>query len=194
MPNTTKKLMPMFKREVVSLIDFESKHRQEITDTQTMLMNRVMAKKMLEMGHEVSFLNARGKQGQTEKKEDIMKIPTEKYKKFADSLEEAIKYSRWKEKFFRYIYNNNLNKALEYDGKLQEWWANDNESLYEEVRNETGKTLVSLNYQTKGVEDTMGEQGYREHSDEMARFYKLRIYMLNQLRVARGINRLPIPQ
>lgn len=194
MPNTTKKLMPMFKREVVSLIDFESKHRQEITDTQTMLMNRVMAKKMLEMGHEVSFLNARGKQGQTENKEDIMKIPTEKYKNFADSLEEAIKYSRWKEKFFRYIYNNNLDKALEYDTKLQDWWANDNEELYEEVRNETGKTLVSLNYQTKGVEDTMGEQGYREHSDEMARFYKLRIYMLNQLRVARGINRVPIPQ
>ena len=195
--NNPNPLNPCFKRRLVSLIDSESSHRKGLDDTKQMIDNRIIAKKIWEVNPEasISFRRNGRSDDSVDSKKEIMKMKLSNMEKVVKQMEIGIKYSRWKEKFFRYCYNNNLEKALEYNEKLQNWWHEENEDLREGVMDDNQRRVVSMSYgKEKGTKVYKGEEAYKEHSDEMFRFYKIRIHALNNLRYARDMMPLEVPE
>tara|TARA_R100000697_G_scaffold112801_1_gene130645 strand:+ start:95 stop:679 length:585 start_codon:yes stop_codon:yes gene_type:complete len=177
-----------FRKMVCRLIDFESKHRKQITTDLEVLKNRKYMKQIRDAGGNIVVQNAYGIQGKNLSNEDIDALDLDRINNLIETTEKGLQHSLWKEKFFRYCHNNNLKKAEEYCEKLQNWWFEDNETMREAVM-EGKEVWVELNYGDAGGLKThkQADVAYKEHSDEMLRFYKLRKSLKNQLKIARNL-------
>ena len=117
------------RKHLKKLIAAEEKHRIPHEKVMELMKNRVMLKKMEEMGANIVITNALGEKGKTQVGLDEFTIEdmNEKIESHAD----GIKISRVKEKFLRYAYNGDIEKAKKSHTKLMEMWMKNHELLEE---------------------------------------------------------------
>ena len=85
-----------------------------------------------------------------------------------EDIKLGIKCSIWKEKFYRYTFNLNLEEMNKYHHKMTQWWTERDDEASEAIRE--GKNIfVSVNQEINGQEDDVEtkENGYLLHCKEM---------------------------
>jgi len=83
-------------------------------------------------------------------------------------IKSGIQCSIWKEKFYRYAFNLNLEEMNKYHNKMNKWWQERDDEASEAIRE--GKNIfVSVNQEINGQEDDVEtkENGYLLHCKEM---------------------------
>jgi hypothetical protein len=99
---------------------------------------------------------------------------------FYEQLQHNIKYSLYKEKFFRYLYNNNTPKYYKYHDKLLEIEHLNMENASENS-DKTCISVIDMERKEFGDRDIIaqrGDEGYRNLCDTYKEQYEFRIKMM----------------
>ena len=170
-----------FKSSMKQIIITEEQFRAPIQSKFDMLSNRKMMIEVnggIENCHQTFITNAGGVSGKTQSLYEIMKdISLEKLTDTLDSLSIDIKFSRTKEKFYRYCFNLDLINCNKYHKKLLTLSLESMESLAEEKGDITFIEDNSINDKPYSVNKNSG--GYKEYCDDQKRFNDFRIELIN---------------
>lgn len=170
-----------FKSSMKQIIITEEQFRAPIQRNFDMWSNRKMMIEVnggIENCHQTFITNVGGVSGKTQSLYEIMKdISLEKLTDTLDSLSIDIKFSRTKEKFYRYCFNLDLINCNKYHKKLLTLGLESMESLAEEKGDITFIEDNSINDKPYSVNKNSG--GYKEYCDDQKRFNDFRIELIN---------------
>ena len=128
--------------------------------------------------HQTFITNAGGVSGKTQSLYEIMKdISLEKLTDTLDSLSIDIKFSRTKEKFYRYCFNLDLINCNKYHQKLLTLSLETMERLAEEPDDFALVMDNSINDEPFSV--NKNSSGYKTYCDEQKKFNDYRIELIN---------------
>jgi|TARA_R110001632_G_scaffold165326_1_gene283841 hypothetical protein len=100
-------------------------------------------------------------------------IPKEKIEKAIKDIKGSIKYSKWKEKFYRYAYNKDYDNMKKYSDKCFEYESKELEDIMD-----TGGEgyAVNIDYSISGEENVVGssENGILLIADQYKKFFEVR--------------------
>jgi len=185
-PTVTKEIN---KVALLNAITHESEHREALQHPiEVWDYRKAIIEKLGEHGMNAIITNANGKKGNHVKMSEILKEKfgegtPEQYVEHIDILLKAFKegtrYSRWKEKFYRYIYRKEKDNAQKYHDKL----AEDEIRMIEESREihaSGGNVGYAINHAINGGEhETFSrEEGFRKYCAEMKKAHKTRQNLL----------------
>ena len=177
--------MPLSNRNrkfLKKLIAAEENHRKPHEKALELVKNRVILKKMEEMGANIVITNALGEKGKTQVGLDEFTI--EEMNAKVESIENGIKVSRAKEKFLRYAYNGDIEKAKKTHTKLMEMWMKNHEILEEaEKSGEHTSFMIDHSGINGGKGDIIHRDGgaYIEHAKQMKVAYDWRVEILEYM-------------
>ena len=162
--------------ELKKIIERESTFRKQQDDLHQVMSNRVLLWKIRDMdnvqfagGIDTDLFPLITSEAQCKRLENIL-----------ESGEEGQKYSLWKEKFLRYVHNNDAQRATKYHHKCEEY---ENKSMEDMVENPKTTGCVVFG----GGENNMGltpdalpqnEGGYIKMCDEFKKAYEFRMDLL----------------
>jgi len=108
-------------------------------------------------------------------------ITTEKLEERVKEFKIAINMSRWKEKFFRYIYLEDKENAIKYDKKLAEAWNDGLDKFMEADRNGEKIGYVLNEFDHPEEEKTIAEssEAIRRMGQSMSKAYENRKLLLS---------------
>ena len=157
------------KQEIQKVITREEEYRQELKERNTHYMLMSMAK----MGVNIMSLQ-RGAEFGNQFETDI---PKEKIDKAIEQLKPCIKYSQWKEKFYRYAYNKDYDNMKKYSLKCSK---HENESLDELMEDSEG-LAVQIDRTLHDKENSFGknEEALRLIANEYKKCYETRKDLLS---------------
>lgn len=111
------------------------------------------------------------------------------YFNYRNNMEKNLKKCIHSEKFYRYVYNHNLEKAKVYHEKISNYWNNELESVMEESRSGKGVKLLltSKKPECRMVSDTddysKNDDAVRQLGDKMKEEYDTREMCLKYVRM-----------
>ncbi len=157
------------KPEIKKVITREEKYRKELEQRRTHYMLMSMSK----MGATIMSIQRGaefGKQFETD-------LPKEKIDKAIEQLKPCIKYSQWKEKFYRYAYNKDYDNMKKYSEKCSKY---ENESL-DELMDDCEGVAVQIDRKLHDKENQFGkgEEAFRLIANEYKNCYDARKDLLS---------------
>jgi len=167
------------KSELKRFIAEEIKHREPIEHGYNLCETRLGLLQIEMAGATICINNYNGTK-ETCKSLIATGATTEKYETRMAEFKTAISMSKWKEKFYRYIYLGDKEKAMKYDKKLEECWSSKLDEFME-MDLEGGKVGLVVNQDVNGKETEVAEksEAIRLMGKSMTKAYKERKLLLS---------------
>ena len=188
-PTITKEIN---KVALLNAITHESEHREALQQPiDVWEYRKSIIEKLGEHGMNALVTNAGGVQGKHVKMSELLsqqfgERPPEEYVEQIDILlegfKQGIRYSRWKEKFYRYVYRKEKDNAQKYHDKM----AEDEIRMIEESRQvhaDGGNVGYSINNAVNGggFETFSREEGFRKYCAQLKKAHETRQSVLRCL-------------
>jgi len=108
-------------------------------------------------------------------------IPIEKIDKAIKDIKSSIKYSKWKEKFYRYAYNKDYDNMKKYSDKCFEYESKELEDIMD---NGGEGYAVNIDYSISGEESVVGsnENGILLIAEQYKKFFEVRKDLLEMVK------------
>ncbi len=175
--------MPPFnkrqKNELKRYIAYEQEYRKPLENGYKLFEDRLGLLQMEILGATISITNYNGTK-ETCNSLIATGATTEKYEKRIGEYKTAISMSKWKEKFYRYIYLGDKENAMKYDKKLAEGWSSKLDEFMEEDL-DGGKVGFVINQDVNGKETEVAEssEAIRLMGKSMTKAYEKRKCLLS---------------
>ena len=193
-PRATQQGPEVNKIALIDAITCEEKHRRELQAVVDVWDNRINI--LEKLGEEIALgamvTNAYGRAGEHKSLRELVKqfhrdeIEDGKWaetiKEFTQGFRDGCKYSRWKEKFYRYIYRGERDNAQKYHDKLCEREVEMIEDSREtHARGDNVGYVVNHEVNGGGPELTSSEEGFRKFCEQMTSCNALRRKLLTTI-------------
>ena len=169
------------KSELKRFIAEEIKHREPLENGYKICETRLGLLQMEMAGATICITNYNGTK-ETCNSLLATGATTEQFETRMAEFKTAISMSKWKEKFYRYIYLGDKENAKKYDKKLEECWSSKLDEFME-TDLDGGKVGLVLNHTVNGGETEVAEksEAIRIMGNSMTKAYKERKLLLSYI-------------
>jgi len=197
--NVPKRWLKQHQRHLKNLIDAEMRFTKEVEDNQELISNRLMMMEMYWLGGSefLSTMKINKRHGVINASDDEMvkayvelsnkkgeKWTREKLELLIENFEDSLTTSKYKEKFYRYAHNFNMEKSKKYHAKLNDNSIEQLEKMRVSVA-EGGGCVLGIDNAINNSKDeySSGEDAYLKYADQIKTANKIREDMLIMMEI-----------